>query len=98
MFGADGKLDRPILHDRNAPLINQFGKTAKCLGRAGAALGNDHRVLGIGKNVYCLLDTGLRRGNRNRLHAKRPVNLVPRAGFTQNLTRQTDIGRALGHR
>ena len=97
MFGANRKLDRPVLHDRNAPLINQIAKAAKGFRRARTALGNDHRVLGIGQNVCGRLNRCLRRRDRNRLHTQRPVNLVTRARFAQNFTRQADIGWPLRH-
>ena len=98
MVGIKGKLDRPILHHRNAPLINKIGKAPKRLLGSCPTLGNDHRVFGIRQNIGGGLNTRLRRGNLNWLHAKRTVNLIAGARFTQNFARQADINRPLGHR
>ena len=92
--GRHRQRQRPVLADRDRPLLGERRERREALGAARAVLGEDHRMLGLGEDARRLGDLRRARPRHRRRHRRRRVEPLGRRRLAQHLARQADVDRA----
>ena len=90
-----GQRNRPVLTDRNGPVLRQRRQRGERVCRTGPVLGDDQWFLGIGEQCRGLLDRCRRCRRLARRHRGRTFEPRNGARFAQDFARQAQINRPL---